>query len=83
MALSAEVKFMSTTVTERKSQTERAIERTEKLLDELKRASDIVDTKDARHHDVRLGHRLLGMTAFSTGDQRIRSALIATQKVSG
>jgi len=47
MALSAEVKFMSTTVTERKSQTERAIERTEKLLRELKQASDIVDTKDA------------------------------------
>ena len=30
-----------------KSQTERAIERTEKLLHELKGASDIVDTKDA------------------------------------
>lgn len=30
-----------------KSQTERAIERTEKLLHELNRASDIVETKDA------------------------------------
>jgi len=38
---------MSTTVAELKPQTERAIERTEKLLDELKRASDIVETKDA------------------------------------
>lgn len=38
---------MSTTVTERKSQTERAVERTEKLLNALKQASDIVETKDA------------------------------------
>jgi hypothetical protein len=38
---------MITNVTERKSQTERAIERTEKLLHELKQASDIVETKDA------------------------------------
>ena len=38
---------MSTTVTERKSQAGRAIERTEKLLRELKLPSDIVDTKDA------------------------------------
>jgi len=38
---------MSTNVAELKSQTVLAIERTKKLLDELKRASDIVDTKDA------------------------------------
>lgn len=40
-------KKMTTTSAVDKSQTERAIERTEKLLDELKRASDIVETKDA------------------------------------
>jgi len=38
---------MSTNVSERKPQTVRAIERTEKLLHELKQASDIVETKDA------------------------------------
>jgi hypothetical protein len=38
---------MTTSVAELKSQTVLAIERTEKLLDELKRVSDIVDTKDA------------------------------------
>jgi len=38
---------MTTSVAELKSQTVLAIERTEKLLDELKRASDIVDAKDA------------------------------------
>jgi hypothetical protein len=38
---------MTTTTVVDKSQTERAIDRTEKLLDELKRASDIVETKDA------------------------------------
>src|SRR6266566_9542037 len=38
---------MSTTPAVDKSQTLRAIERTEKLLHELKQASDIVETKDA------------------------------------
>ena len=38
---------MTTSVAELKSQTVLAIDRTEKLLDELKRASDIVETKDA------------------------------------
>lgn len=38
---------MGTNVSEPKSQTVRAIERTEKLLHELKQASDIMDTKDA------------------------------------
>jgi hypothetical protein len=38
---------MSTTTVVDKSQEELAIERTEKLLRELKQASDIVDTKDA------------------------------------
>jgi hypothetical protein len=38
---------MSTTTAVYKSQEQRAIERTEKLLRELKQASDIVDTKDA------------------------------------
>ena len=38
---------MTTTTAVDKSQTECAIERTEKLLLQLKRASDIVETKDA------------------------------------
>jgi hypothetical protein len=38
---------MSTTTAGNKSQEQRAIDRTEKLLQELKQASDIVDTKDA------------------------------------
>ena len=38
---------MSTKATELKSHTVLAIERTEKLLDELKQASDSMETKDA------------------------------------
>lgn len=38
---------MTTTIDELKPQTVRAIERTERLLDELKEASDIVETKGA------------------------------------
>ena len=45
---------MNTTPAVDKSQTLRAIERTEKLLHELKQASGIVEK--GRHHEVRLRH---------------------------
>ena len=65
---------MNTITAVDKSQTERAIERTEKLLHELRQASDIVETKDAimkfiSHIDCCSGYKdnpfVLGDTDFA------------------